>query len=389
MTSPFTEQHEQFRKTVRGFAEKELLPHLDEWEEHEFPAHEVFKRAGELGILGAHYPEEKGGSGGDYWFSVAKAEELPRSGMAGVTMAMLVQSDMATPVIADLGTKEQIEEFLAPALRGEKVAALGVSEPAAGSDVAGIKCTAKRVGDDYVINGQKTYITNGTQCDFITLLVKTNPEAGAHGCSFLLVPAKTKGLSVSKKLKKLGNHSSDTAELFFDDVKVPRRALLGEENMGFMYLMQNFQTERLIAAASASASGFYALDRTIAFGKDRVVMGKPIIKREVWQHKFVDHATHLEAARALTYKAVEAYNHEKYELKGMLSMDTVKLISMCKIYVGDVTSALIDDCLQFHGGAGYIEEGWVARAWRDQRLLRIGGGTSEVMRYYVAKMMGM
>jgi len=389
MQSPFTEQHEQFRKTVRAFAEKELQPHLDEWEEHEFPAHEVFKRAGELGILGAHYPEEKGGMGGDYWFSVAKAEELPRSGMAGVTMALLVQSDMATPVIADLGTKEQVEEFLAPALRGEKVAALGVSEPGAGSDVAGIKCTAKRDGDDYVINGQKTFITNGTQCDFITLLVKTQPEAGAHGCSFLLVPAKSKGLSVSRKLKKIGNHSSDTAELFFDDVRVNKRNLLGEENMGFMYLMQNFQSERLIAAASASASGFYALERTIAFGKDRVVMGKPIIKREVWQHKFVDHATHLEAAKALTYKAVEAYNYEKYEQKGLLSMDTVKLISMCKIYVGDVTSALIDDCLQFHGGMGYIEEGWVARAWRDQRLLRIGGGTSEVMRYYVAKMMGM
>jgi len=226
--------------------------------------------------------------------------------MAGVVMALLVQSDMATPVIADLGTKEQIDEFLVPAMRGEKVAALGVSEPAAGSDVAGIKTVAKRDGDDYIINGSKTFITNGTQCDFITLLVKTNPEAGAHGCSFLLVPAKTKGLGVSKKLVKIGNHSSDTAELYFDDVRVPRRYLLGEENMGFMYLMQNFQSERLIASTSACASGKYALERTIAFGKDRIVMGKPIIKREVWQHKFVDHATMVEAGQALSYKAVDA-----------------------------------------------------------------------------------
>ena len=390
MLSPFTETHEQFRKTVRSFAEKELAPHLDEWEHAEiFPAHEVFKRAGDLGILGAHYAEEKGGSGGDYWFSVAKSEELPRSGMAGVTMALLVQSDMATPVIGDLGTKEQIEEFLIPALRGEKVAALGVSEPGAGSDVAGIKTFAKRDGDDYVINGSKTYITNGVQCDFITLLVKTSPEAGAHGCSFLLVPAKTKGLGVAKKLRKIGNHSSDTAELFFDDVRVPRRYLLGEENMGFMYLMQNFQSERLIAATSATASGFGALERTIAFGRDRVVMGKPLIKREVWQHKFVDYATELEAAKALSYKAVAHYNEERYVQKTMASMETVKLISMCKIYVGELISRLLDDCLQFHGGMGYIEEGWVARAWRDQRLLRIGGGTTEVMRYYVAKIMGM
>ena len=388
--SPFTEQHEQFRKTVRAFAEKELAPHVDEWEAAEiFPAREVFKRAGELGIFGAHYPEDKGGMGGDYWFSVAKSEELPRSGLAGVTMAMLVQSDMATPVIADLGTKEQIDEFLAPAIRGEKIAALGVSEPAAGSDVAGIKMTAKRDGDDYVLSGQKTFITNGTQCDFVTMLAKTNPEAGAHGCSFFLVPAKAKGFGVAKKLRKIGNHSSDTAELFLDDVRIPKRYLLGEENMGFMYLMQNFQSERLIASTSAVASSFGALERTIAYGKDRVVMGKPIIKREYWQHKFVDHATTMEAGRALTYKAVDHYNEEKYVNKTTLSMETVKLISMCKIFVGEAVSALMDDCLQFHGGVGYIEEGWMARAWRDQRLLRIGGGTTEVMRYYVAKLMGM
>jgi citronellyl-CoA dehydrogenase len=390
MSSPFTEQHEQFRKTVRAFAEKELAPHAEEWEHAEtFPAREVFKRAGDLGILGAHYAEDKGGSGGDFWYTIAKSEELPRSGLAGVTMALLVQSDMATPVIADLGNKEQIEEFLAPALAGDKIAALGVSEPAAGSDVAGIKTVAKRDGDDYVLTGQKTYITNGTQCDFITLLAKTNPEAGAHGCSFFLVPAKSKGLGVSKKLRKIGNHSSDTAELFLDEVRIPKRYLLGEENMGFMYLMQNFQSERLVACTSATASGFGALERTMEFGRDRKVMGKPLIKREYWQHRLVDHAINLEAGKALSYKCCEAYQREKYDLKTTLSMETVKLISMAKIFVAENISKLIDDCLQFHGGAGYIEEGWVARAWRDQRLLRIGGGTSEVMRYYVAKLMGM
>ena len=220
MLSPFREEHEQFRKTVRNFAEKELAPYVDEWEKAEIFPNEVFKRAGELGIFGAHYPETVGGAGGDFWFSVVKSEELPRCTMAGVTMGLLVQADMATPVIADLGTKEQIEEFLVPAIRGEKIASLGVSEPNAGSDVAGIETWAKKDGDDYVINGAKTFITNGCRADFVTLLVKTNPEAGAHGCSFFLVPTKTKGFSVSNKLKKIGNHSSDTAELSFEDMRV-------------------------------------------------------------------------------------------------------------------------------------------------------------------------
>src|ERR1017187_5496287 len=253
MPSPFTPDHLGFRKTVRQFCEKELAPHVDEWERDELFPNWVFKRAGELGILGAHYPEEVGGAGGDYWFSVAKSEEFPRCLMAGVTMGLLVQADMATPVINDLGTKEQIAEFLTPAIRGEKIAALGVSEPNAGSDVAGIQTWAKKDGDDYIINGAKTYITNGCRADFVTLLVKTNPEQGAHGCSFFLVPTKTKGFSVAKKLKKIGNHSSDTAELAFEDMRVPKRYLLGEENMGFMYLMQNFQSERVIAATSACA----------------------------------------------------------------------------------------------------------------------------------------
>lgn len=389
MPSPFREEHEQFRKTVRTFAQKELAPFVDEWEKSECFPNEVFKRAGELGLFSAHYKEEHGGIGGDYWFSVAKGEELPHCRSAGVTMGLLVQSDMATPVIADLGSKEQIQEFLVPALKGEKIASLGVTEPNAGSDVAGIQTWARKDGDDYVINGAKTYITNGTRADFVTLLVKTAPEQGAHGCSFFLVPTNTKGFSVSGKLKKVGNHASDTAELAFDEMRVNKRYLLGEENMGFMYLMQNFQTERLIAATSACAALQLSIDDAIAFGRDRKAFGKPIIKREYWQHKFVDLLTKLEAGRALSYKAAESYNDDKYVNGGMVSMDTVKLISMAKIFVGELSSEVIDQCMQFHGGAGYIEEYHVARAFRDQRLIRIGGGTTETMRYYIAKLLGL
>ncbi len=389
MWQPFREEHDQFRQTVRRFAEKELAPFADEWEEAGlFPDH-VFKRAGELGILGAHFAEEKGGAGGDYWFSVAKAEELVRGHSAGVTMGLLVQSDMATPVIGDLGTPEQIEEFLKPALRGERIASLGVSEPGAGSDVAGIRTVARRDGDDYLISGQKTFITNGTRASFVTMLVKTNPEHGAHGCSFFLVPTDTKGFSVSKKLKKIGNWASDTAELFLDNVRVPKRYLLGEENMGFMYLMQNFQTERLVAAVSAVSGCQLVLDEAIAYGRERVAFGKPILKREVWQHKIVEMQTEIEAARAFTYSVVDRYNWEKYEKAEPLSMETVKKISMAKIVAGELGAKVMDQCLQFHGGWGYIEDFRIARAWRDQRLLRIGGGTTETMRYYIAKIMGL
>lgn len=389
MWSPFKEEHEQFRQTVRNFAQKELAPYAEEWEKAEIFPNQVFKRSGELGLHGAHYPEEQGGAGGDYWFSIAKAEELHHCRSAGVAMGLLVQGDMATPVIGDLGTKEQIEEFLAPALRGEKIASLGVSEPNAGSDVSGIQTWAKRDGDDWIINGSKTFITNGCRCDFVTMLVKTDPQAGAHGCSFFLVPSKTKGFTVSNKLKKIGNHASDTAELSFEDMRIPQRYMLGEPNQGFMYLMQNFQTERLIACVSACAGLQAAIDMAIAYGRERKAFGKPIIKREYWQHKFVDLQARLEAARALTYKAADMYNNEKYVNKTPVSFETVKFISMAKIFVAELGTEIMDQCLQFHGGWGYIEEYPIARAWRDQRLLRIGGGTTETMRYYVAKLMGL
>jgi citronellyl-CoA dehydrogenase len=223
----------------------------------------------------------------------------------------------------------------------------------------------------------------------VTLLAKTQLDRGAHGCSFFLVPTKTKGFSVSRKLEKIGNHSSDTAELFLDEVRLPARYRLGEENMGFMYLMQNFQTERLIASVSAISGAELALAFSRRYGEERQAFGKPIIKRELWQHKFVDMYTKVEMAKAFVYKVVDAYNEDRYVKHQPLSMETVKLISMAKVAVGDVISEVMDTCLQFHGGWGYIEEFRIARAWRDSRLFRIGGGTSETMRYYIGKLMGL
>lgn len=385
---PFKEEHQIFRQQVRTFTENELAPKVDQWEEEKLFPNSVFKRAGELGILGAHYPEDVGGAGGDFWMSVAKSEELARCGSAGVTMGLLVQSDMATPVINDLGSREVKDEFLVPAIQGDKVAALGVTEPGAGSDVAGLRTTARLVGDEYVINGAKTYITNGTRADFVTLMVKTDPEAGHNGISIIVCPTDVKGFSVSKKLEKAGNWSSDTAELFYEDVRVPKRYLLGQEGMGFVYLMQNFQSERLVGCVSGLAGSKLALDRSVQFGRERMAFGKPLIKREYWQQKFVELYTKYEAGKALTYNACAAYNEDKFVNQGAISMETTRLISMSKAYVGDVTAEVMDQCLQFHGGMGYLEELWVARAWRDARLFRIGGGTTEVMRYTVAKMMG-
>ncbi len=355
MSQRFSEEHQAFRKTVKTFVEKELAPNVDEWERDESFPDWVFKKAGDLGLHGAHFKEEHGGLGGDYWFSVAKGEEYSAANAAGVGMGLLVQSDMATPCIADLGTKEQIEEFLVPAIAGDRIAALGVTEPDAGSDVAGIRTTARRDGDDYVLNGAKTFITNGIRASFLTCLCKTSTDKGVGGISIVLVPTDTKGYHVSKKLKKLGNHCSDTAEIHFDECRIPARYLLGEEGKGFYYLMQNFQTERLITAATTIAGCKRVLDTSVEYGRNRKAFGKPIIKREVWQHRFVDMYTELEAARQLTYYAVERYNTERYEMGSLLSFETVKLISMAKLFVGEMSSKIMDECLQFHGGMGYMD----------------------------------
>jgi citronellyl-CoA dehydrogenase len=378
MQTFFTQDHDIFRKSFREFIDKELRPHVDEWEKAELFPREVFTKMGKLGYLGLSFPEDVGGSGGDYWYSVVYGEELTRTGSAGLNMSLMVQTDMATPIIAAIGTREQKDEFLAPAIRGERIAALGVSEPGAGSDVAGIRTTARKVGGDYIINGAKTFITNGTRADFITLAVRTGPE-GYGGVSLILFPTDTPGFKVTRKLKKIGNHASDTAELSFEDCRVPTRYLLGEENQGFYYIMMNFQGERLIAAVASVAGSQLAIDESLAYGRERQAFGRPIMKYQVWRHEFTQMLTDLEAGRWLAYRACDLFNRKQ---------DAVKEISMAKLYCGELAVRIVDRCLQFHGGYGYMDEFPISRRWRDIRLITIGGGTSEIMREIIAKRVG-
>jgi len=378
-TTFFTADHDIFRKSFRDFVDKELAPHADEWERAELFPREVFPRMGKLVYLGLSYPEELGGGGGDWWYNAVFAEELVRSRSAGLNMSLLVQTDMATPVINAIGTREQKQEFLVPAIRGEKIAALGISEPDAGSDVASIRTTARRVGDEYVANGAKTFITNGTRADFITLAVRTGAE-GHGGVSLLLVPTDVKGFRVARKLAKVGNHASDTAELAFEDCRVPARYLLGEENQGFTYIMRNFQGERLVAAVGAVAGARHDLDEAIAYAAQRQAFGRPILRFQVWRHELVQLLTEVEAGRWLTYRAVDLFVRRE---------DAVKEISMAKLFCGELACRVADRCLQLHGGYGYMDEYPISRRWRDIRLITIGGGTSEIMREILSKRLGL
>lgn len=375
----FTPEHEMFRKTVRQFAETELLPHQKEWEEKCDVPKSIFKRAGDLGLLGVHYPEEVGGSGGDYWFEVCLVEEMMRCRMNGLVMDMLVTCGIATPVIHKLGTPEQKKEFLTPAIKGEKIGALGITEPSGGSDVAALKTTARKVGGDYVIDGSKTFITNGGRADFITLAVRTGGE-GYKGVSLILFPTDTPGFQIGRKLKKLGNHCSNTVELSFENCKVPVKNLLGEENHGFYYIMENFQGERLGAALMAVAHMEMMVEDAIAYGSERQVFGKPIVKMQVWRHKLAERMTQIMAAKQLTYHAADLFNRGD---------SSVREISMAKLFACDLACQVAYDCLQIHGGYGYMEEYDIARANRDLRLLTIGGGASEVMKEIIAKLSGL
>src|SRR6267378_591242 len=374
--APFTAEHELFRRNLRAYVEKELAPHALEWDEAGIFPRVVFTGMAEIGALGINYPEEVGGSAGDYWYVVVLAEELVHSRNAGVNMALLVQSQMATPIINEIGTPEQKKEFLAPALAGEKIAALGISEPDAGSDVANLRTTARRVGDEYVINGAKMWITNGTRADFITLAVRTG-EPGYGGISLMTFPTDVKGFAVSKKLAKIGNLSSDTALLFFEDCRIPTRFLLGEENEGFYHIMTNFQGERLVASIGAVAGMQLLVEDALRYGNERTAFGKPLARFQVWRHRLVEHLTAIEAARWLTYRACDLFNREE---------PAVKEISMAKLFAGDLMQKVVYDCQQFHGGMGYVVETPVARAFRDARLLTIGGGTSEIMKEIIAKL---
>jgi citronellyl-CoA dehydrogenase len=378
MPNFFTAEHEAFRKSVRAWVTKELQPHALEWDHAGIFPREVFKKAGELGFLGINHDPKYGGSGLDYWYVTAFSEELVGSHNAGVNMALLVQSQMATPIINELGTDEQKREFLAPALAGDKIAALGISEPGGGSDVAAMKCTAKRVGDDYVINGSKMWITNGTRADFITLGVRTGGP-GYGGISLVTFPTDVKGFQVSKKLDKIGNLSSDTAILFFEDCRIPARYILGEENEGFYSIMTNFQGERLTAAITTVAAMEQMVNDAIRYGHEREAFGKPLIKFQVWRHKFAQYQSEIEAAKRLTYWAVELFDKKE---------NPVKEISMAKLVAGDLAQRVAYDCQQFYGGMGYIEETPIARAWKDIRLITIGGGTSEVMKEIISKLSG-
>lgn len=376
----FTEEHRMFRKTVRDFVRKELAPHADRWEEEGIFDRSVFEKMGALGLLGLRFPEDVGGMGVDYWYSVVLIEEMVHSGSAGANMGLLVQSDMATPVIDEVGSDHVRKTFLPPAISGEKIFALGVTEPGCGSDVAAIRTTAVKEGDDYVINGSKMWITNGTRADFITLLVKTDPKAGHAGVSMVVFPTDTEGFSVSKKLDKLGNRSSDTAELAFCDCRIPQKNLIGQEGMGFYYLMTNFQGERLVAAIAAVAGAQKAWDDAVRYGLERKVFGRPVAKMGYWRQELARLRCEIEAGRRLAYHAADLFNHKK---------DCVKVVSMAKAFCCEMACRVVDRCLQLHGGYGYSEEYEIARAYRDVRLLTIGGGTTEVMHEIVAKLSGL
>ena len=372
----FTADHQAFRKTVKKFAES-LAPHAEEWDEAGIFPREVFKQAADLGLFGIRMDPAYGGLGLDWWYTVAYAEELSHSYNAGVNMALMVQSDMATPIINEIGSDEVKKEFLEPAIKGDKIAALGISEPSGGSDVAAIKTTARRDGDDYIINGQKLWITIGTRADFITMAVRTGGP-GFGGITLLVFPTDTKGFHIGKKLKKIGNKSSDTAELFFEDCRVPARYRLGDENAGFFHIMTNFQGERLIGALAAVAGMEKAVRDAIRYGTERSAFGKPLTKHQVWRHKLVEHLTSIEAARRLCYFAVDKVAKDPFA--------STREITMAKLFAGDLMQKVLYDCQQLHGGFGYVTEYPISRAWTDGRLLTIGGGTSEIMKEILTKL---
>jgi citronellyl-CoA dehydrogenase len=383
----FTHEHREIQKTLKRFIDEEINPHVDEWEEAEiFPAHQVFKRLGELGLLGLCKPEEYGGAGLDYSYSMAMAEALGHTHCGGVPMAIGVQTDMATPARSRFGSDELRKQFLAPAIAGDMVACIGVSEPAAGSDVSGIKSRAVNEGDDYVITGQKMWITNSLQADWMCMLVNTGEGPVHKNKSLVIVPMRdgpngklTKGIEVAKKIRKIGMDSSDTGLIYFDEVRVPQRYRIGAEGQGFIYQMQQFQEERLWAAASCLQSLTNCIQWTIEWAQERKLFGATLADQQWVQFKLAEMKTEVESLRALTYRACELY---------VQGDDVLELASMAKLKAGRLNRLVPDTCLQFWGGMGYTLENKVARQFRDGRLGSIGGGADEVMLGIVAKIMG-
>jgi citronellyl-CoA dehydrogenase len=375
----FNDEHEQLRQSIRAFVVKELQPHAEEWEETTFPDW-VFRRMGELGFLGLSYPEEYGGQGGDYYCNIVLAEEMVHSHSGGLAMGVAVHTDMATPPILAFGTEEQKRRYLVPSIKGELISCLGITEPDAGSDVSGINTRALRDGDEWVINGSKTYITNGHRADYIVLVTKTDPDAGYDGFTLFLVDMDSPGVVREKRLEKLGMHSSDTALLAFQDVRVPAGAVLGEEGKGFYHIMWELQGERLIGAAGAVAGAQRCFDRTLEFAKDRSAFGRPIGRFQAIRHKFAEMSTRIEAARQLVYMTAWRFENGEYP---------VREISMAKLYAARVACEVADECIQIHGGAGYMKEYGIERVWRDMRLNRIGAGTDEIMLDVIGRSYGL
>jgi len=375
----YTEQHVQLQDSLTKFIEAEVNPHVDEWEKAEiFPAHELFRKMGKLGFLGVNKPVEFGGLGLDYSYQAAMNEALSHMRCGGIPMAIGVQTDMATPALARFGSDEVRKEFLVPSIAGEYVACLGVSEVGAGSDVASIRTTARKDGGDYVINGGKMWTTSGTQADWCCVLANTGEGNPHRNKTLICVPMKTKGVEIARKLKKAGMNSSDTAQLHFDEVRVPQRYRIGEEGMGFTYQMQQFQEERLYAGAGWKKSS-YIIQETIDYLRDRQAFGRPLLDNQYIYYKLAELQTEVEAVGALFHKAVALY---------IAGNDVTQLASMVKLKGARVAREVADWCVQFWGGMGYIEETRVNRFWRDSRLGSIGGGADEVMMGIIAKTMG-
>jgi len=375
----YTAEHHELMASIRRFISAEIDPFVDEWEAAEiFPAHDVFRKMGQLGFLGITKPEAYGGMGLDFSYALAAAEAIGHVKAQGVGMGIGVQANMATPALASFGSDELKREFLAPAIAGEVVCSIGVSEQGAGSDVSSLKTRARRDGDDYVISGAKMWITNGTQADWICLLANTSEGSHHRNKTLICVPMKSKGVEVARKLKNAGMNASDTAQLHFDGVRVPQRYRIGEEGMGFAYQMQQFQEERLWAGAGWQKSGF-VIQETIDYLRERKAFGKPLLDNQYIYYKLAELQTEVEAVGALFHKAVGLY---------VAGNDVTQLASMVKLKGARVAREVADWCVQFWGGMGYIEETRVNRFWRDTRLGSIGGGADEVMMGIIAKTMG-
>ena len=376
----FTDEHEMFRATVRDVVQKEIDPHADAWEEAgKFPAHELFGKFGALGLLGIEYDQDYGGGGADHVYTMIFGEEIGRAASLGVSMALAVQTDMATPALHAFGSPELKERYLRPAIAGDMVAAIGVSEPDAGSDVAGIRTRARRDGDEWVISGSKMWITNGTQADWICLLCRTSDEGGYRGMSQIIVPTDAEGFSVSRTLDKLGMRASDTAELSFDEVRVPVENTIGEIGRGFQQQMAQFQNERMIAAYQMIGAVENAMARTIEYLREREAFGAPLLANQSIQYELADIAAELDVMRHHNWAAVEAYLHGE---------DITRHATVAKLRAARLARRMADTAIQFHGGMGYVEENWTARFYRDTRLWSIGGGADEVMLRTLARMNG-